>query len=176
MDTVTTTIRIVDMDTVRREHRGHWFDPGTLRFFRSRVARHAYESNDGRYRFFVSSEQHAYRDPYSYTLHRDPRLYSVRVQDTVTGAIDTVGTFQGYESRKAADNDARGYALDPADACSLIAAEGGSCPIHDAYHPAPTDGLAATTSKRDTLPHQYEHGVLGCRHCMYDREHAIHTV
>ena len=119
------TANTIDMYEVRRAHRGYWFSPDTLRFFRSRVGATAYESNDGRYRFFVSSEQFDYASP---------RLYTVRVQNTETGAIGTVGDFQGYESRRRADNDAQGYAADPSDACSLIASDGGSCPVHDEWH------------------------------------------
>jgi len=127
-------MRTVSMDQVRRDHRGHWFDPDTLRFFRSRVGDTAYESNDGRFRFFVSSERHEYRDPRTYELHRAPRLFTVRVQRVKGGDIGTVGDFQGYAARKNADNDARGYADDPADACSLIVGDGGSCEIHEEWH------------------------------------------
>lgn len=129
------TVRIVGMDDVRRKHSGHWFDADTMRFFRSRVGSKAYESNDGRYRFFVSSEQFEYNGSYreGYAYHSEPRFYSVRVQ-LPDGGIETVGEFQGYSSRKRADDAARGYALDPADACSLIAGDGGSCPIHEEWH------------------------------------------
>lgn len=126
----------VSMDEVRRKHTGHWFDKDTMRFFRSRVGSVAYESNDGAYRFFVSSEKHEYsggeREGYAY--HSEPRLYSVHVQRVADGSINTVGEFQGYRTRSAAENVAKGYALDPADACSLITGNGGRCPIHNKYH------------------------------------------
>jgi hypothetical protein len=132
---------MVSMDDVRRKHSGHWFDPDTLRFFRSRVGSTAHESEDRRYRFFVSSEQFRYTDPYTYREYRDARRYSVRVQGP-DGSIDTVGEFQGYSSSRAANNAAKGYALDPASACSLRTGDGGSCPIHDEWHGQPSTDAA----------------------------------
>lgn len=88
------------MSAVRRKHNGHWFDPDSMRFFRSRVGEVAYEAADGR-RYFVSSERFMpSRGPAA------PRNYTVRVQST-TGDIDTVGEFQGYATRRAADKEAQ---------------------------------------------------------------------
>lgn len=129
METMTS-VRTVDMDTVRRAHRGHWFDPGTLRFFGSRVGSVAYESTDGRFRFFVSSERYRSMMP----AWDGRRFYSVRVQRVESGDIDTVGEFGAYASRREANADAQAYAADPASACSLTVGDGGSCPIHDEWH------------------------------------------
>ena len=78
--------------TVQRRHNGHWFDADTMRFFSSRVSDTAYNDENG-HSYFVSSERDTYRN-------RQPkRLYTVRVQNTETGDIDTVGDFQGYSTR-----------------------------------------------------------------------------
>ena len=61
----------------------HWFEPGALRFFNSRVGCTVYAS-----RYFVSSEQ------FDYT---SPRLYTVRRAND-DGSIDTVGEFQAYRT------------------------------------------------------------------------------
>lgn len=76
----------------------YWFEAGTMRFFRSRVGAYAYATKDGRYAYFVSSEQFSWDSP---------RLYTVRVQDRATGQIDTVGEFQQYASRSGADKRAQ---------------------------------------------------------------------
>ena len=95
-------MQYLDIDTVRARHRGHWFDPGSMRFFRSRVAQTAYGTDDGSRAYFVSSEQ--FEDS---TRYRAPRRYTVRVIDLHTGDIDTVGEFQEYASRSGADAAAR---------------------------------------------------------------------
>jgi len=82
---------LIPMSRVIADHRGHWFDPDTMRFFGTRLTQHAYELTDGR-RLFVSSEQ----PPHG------PRRWSLRAQDPNTGKIDTVGEFCGYASRGAA--------------------------------------------------------------------------
>jgi len=78
----------------------HWFEPATMRFFDSRVARTAYVHADGR-AFFVSSEQFR-----GYTVPDGARRYSVRVVD-VDGDIGTVGKFQAFATRSAAVRVAR---------------------------------------------------------------------
>jgi len=85
----------VSMATIKRRTTGHWFDPGTMRFFSSRVGQTGWEGPGGTY--FVSSEQFD---------STSPRLYTVRRQKS-GGDIDTVGEFQGYTSRAAADARAR---------------------------------------------------------------------
>lgn len=79
--------RFWDMNEVRRANKDrghHWFEPSTLRFFRSRVGDTLYGG-----RYFVSSEQ--FDDGY-------PRLYTVR-EAMSDGSIETVGEFQEYETR-----------------------------------------------------------------------------
>jgi hypothetical protein len=92
----------VDMSEIRRAARGHWFDPSSMRFFRSRVGSTAYRTADGSRAYFVSSEQ--FEDGRGY---RADRRYTVRVIDLATGDIDTVGDFQAYASRSGADRAAQ---------------------------------------------------------------------
>lgn len=76
------------MYDVRRANRNighHWFDPSTIRCFRSRVSERLYAGA-----YFVSSE----RCPYV-------RRYTVR-EANADGSISTVGDFQQYRTRAAA--------------------------------------------------------------------------
>ena len=89
-----TVYRFWDMSEVRRanEDRGHYFfEPATLRFFRSRIGSTLYGG-----RFFVTSEQHV-----SPMFGADPRRYTVR-EAMPDGSIDTVGDFQAYADRRQA--------------------------------------------------------------------------
>jgi hypothetical protein len=65
----------------------HWFEPNTLRFFRSRVGHNVYGG-----RYFISSEQFSFDSE---------RLYSIRIAYE-DGRIDTIGEFQQYKTWKAA--------------------------------------------------------------------------
>ena len=72
------------MDDVKRASQAighHWFEPDTMRFFRSRIGRTLYGD-----RYFVSSEQ--FDDT-------TPRLYTIRTVNDC-GAIGTLGAFQAY--------------------------------------------------------------------------------
>ncbi len=78
------TVDIRDIERLNAEKGQHWFDAGTLRYFRSRYADTATVKDGGAY--FTSSE-------------RGPgmsRRYSVRRMDMETGAVDSVGNFQDY--------------------------------------------------------------------------------
>lgn len=103
MSNQTTSQR--DYQTVQEirdanEAAGHfWFSPHSMRFFGSRILSGVYGG-----RYFVTSEKR----PDS----SDPRLYSVRVVRE-SGAIDTVGKFQGYQSASAARAAARKLAKFP---------------------------------------------------------------
>lgn len=98
---------IEDMSVIKRRHEGHWFDPSSMRFFRSRVGSFGYTAGGKTY--FVSSEQ--FEDSRG---NRAGRLYTVRVQDHETGDIDTVGEFQQYASRSGADAAAQRMAKEVA--------------------------------------------------------------
>lgn len=79
----------------------HWFEPGSMRFFRSRVASVAYISADGTKAYFVSSEKRT-----GFRCEDGRRLYSVRVASLESGDVDTFpdhNAFQAYASRSGAD-------------------------------------------------------------------------
>ena len=69
----------------------HWFEPSTLRFFKSRVLSTVYGG-----RFFVSSEQGP----------NGVRAYSVR-EASEDGEISTVGEFQGWATATQAKREAK---------------------------------------------------------------------
>src|SRR5271166_1281025 len=97
----------IAIDTIIREYgpgQGrHWFDRDTMRFFKTRLPQGGYTSVDGKRVYFVTSEHGPHM----------PRKYSVRVWDRETRGIGTMGEFNSYTSRSAADRVARGYALMP---------------------------------------------------------------
>lgn len=74
----------------------HFFDPDTMRFFRSRMLRGVIGG-----RFFITSEQYVDSEG-----NADPRRYTVRVVDDA-GHVDTVGEFQAYATPAAARAAAR---------------------------------------------------------------------
>jgi hypothetical protein len=79
---------------IQRDNRAighHFFDPATMRFWRSRVHGNVYGG-----RFFVTSE----RPPYG------PRAYTVRAARP-DGGVDTVGDYGGYPTGDAAHRAAR---------------------------------------------------------------------
>jgi hypothetical protein len=104
-------MQYVDMDDIRHANRRaghHWFEPDTMRFFRSRVGSTAYGSDDGRQAWFVSSEQDAGPGLDDGRWRVLPRRYTVRrVALDNAGPIETVGTFQQYASWSGADRAAQ---------------------------------------------------------------------
>ena len=90
-DTVYRTMADVRSANAAAGH--HWFDPATLRFFRSRVGRTLYAG-----RYFITSEQMSPSyDRSTDTWHYFPRRWSIRIAND-DGSIDTVGEFDQYES------------------------------------------------------------------------------
>lgn len=89
-----------DLVLANRDAGNHWFEPDTMRFFRTRIC-------DGGMvhagRFFVTSEKNSGMG-YDY-----PRLYTVRVGHD-DGTIGTMGDFQQYASRTVAIAAAKRYA------------------------------------------------------------------
>jgi len=81
------TINIGGLELLNARKGRFWFSPDTLRFFRSRYSDTATKVDDKAY--FTSSE----RGPSGI------RKYSVRVCNMETGAIDTVGKFQDFDTR-----------------------------------------------------------------------------
>lgn len=87
------------LQDVRNAHTGHWFDASTLRFFSSRLPDPYTRLIGGRY--FVSSEQ--YRPLYGAP---EARMFTIR--EVMSDAkVETVGEFQGYSTRRAAERAAR---------------------------------------------------------------------
>ena len=82
---IATNDRFIDMYEVRQKNAQegfHWFEPDTMRFFRSRVGDTLYKG-----RYFVSSEQGP----------NMPRRWTVRVA-LPDGRIRDVGGFQRFSS------------------------------------------------------------------------------
>lgn len=78
------------MTDLQYAHRGHWFSPGAMRFFKSRLGSEVLPVADGW--LFTSSER--FDD-------NTPRLYTIRKMDQY-GEISEVGEFQQYPSSAAA--------------------------------------------------------------------------
>jgi hypothetical protein len=95
---MTTANRLRTLGDVRHRHSGHWFDADTMRFFRCRLPDDYTPLIGGRY--FISSEKHE-----TPGYPSGPRLYTIR-EAFSNGAVDTVGEFQGYETRRAAERAA----------------------------------------------------------------------
>lgn len=97
-------MRTID-DIKQAAYRGgsHWFDPGTMRFFASRVSSHVFIVDERR-TLFVSSEDSGIGG----------RRYSVRLavtgtdtresdgREILTFRVETLGDFQGYGKRETA--------------------------------------------------------------------------
>ena len=89
-----------DLVLANRDAGNYWFEPDTMRFFRTRICDGG-TMHGGR--FFVTSEKNT---GWGYDY---PRLYTVRVgNDDAT--IGTMGSFQQYASRSAAIAAAKRYA------------------------------------------------------------------
>ena len=78
---------IAAIKLANRSRGRHFFEPRTMRFFRSRIGRTVYGGS-----YFVTSEQFDDRTPRRYTIRRA----------SPDGAIDDVGGFQAYPSNAAA--------------------------------------------------------------------------
>ncbi len=85
-----------DVERYNSQRNYYFFYPETKRFFNSRIQ----TSPPYCGRVFVTSERMNWNSP---------RLYSVRVIHP-SGSIETVGTFQGFTTRKSAHDYAKAYA------------------------------------------------------------------
>ena len=99
---MTTYYSISD---IRREHNGKWFDPSSMRFFRSRVGENVYQGLGGVY--FVSSEQFVNLS----AGHVAARKYTVRQYRPDADQIKTVGEFNVL-SKSQAHRLAKQYAIE----------------------------------------------------------------
>lgn len=75
----------------------HFFEPGTLRFFSSRIGEEFLPCYAAKASYFVTSEQRK-----GFGLPDAPRRYTVRLIDWYTGRVSSLGEFQAYETRSAA--------------------------------------------------------------------------
>lgn len=91
------------IEDLRKGHKGHFFDPDTMKFFKSRVHGTTYEGPGGTH--FVTSEQTP-----SWGGGAGRRRYSVRRVDPETGSIRKAGEFLGYKTRAQAHGAARAAA------------------------------------------------------------------
>lgn len=80
---------IQDIINANYKNGGHFFDPESMRFFRSKV----YDDVIGG-RCFITSEQDISYYP---IYHKEPREYTLRSSDE-EGNIDTIGEFGQYSS------------------------------------------------------------------------------
>lgn len=88
-------------DHAERVCKSHYFEPGTMRFFRSRIGSTVFPSQRQGATYFTTSE----KGP------NERRLYSVR---RIKGcSIDTMGEFQAYRTQAAATSAARRMANNP---------------------------------------------------------------
>lgn len=97
-------MRTIPMSDVRaryldRPNPGHWFDRGSIRFFRTVLPRTAYEARNGTV-YFATAE----------TGPDNVQRFSVRCLSRDGASIRTIGPFQGYASRAEANRDARLFA------------------------------------------------------------------
>ncbi len=89
------TFDINDIKSANRVRGLHFFDPSTLRFFRSRVHPQVYQGPGGVY--FVTSEQFVSSKGWA-----DKREFTIRQFHPETGRCDTFGGFQAFASRSGA--------------------------------------------------------------------------
>ena len=96
------------LEEIKARHKatgGHWFDPGALRFFSSRLSSKVFPVDGGA--LFITSEQ--FQGMYlagGRYVKSEPRRYSIRFCSD-GGEIETVGTFQEYRSLTAARHAAK---------------------------------------------------------------------
>ncbi len=131
MNATTKLWTINDIKTAMRVRGSHWFDPDTMRFFKTRVLETVYQGEGGIY--FVTSE----RGPHG------PRKFTVRQFNPDTADISTVGDFNEL-SKHCAIRDAKQAAGIDRDEVS------------DEFKPVTEleqfrDDIAAHTGKRPSL-------------------------
>jgi len=91
----TRFVPMADVKSASLAAGSHWFEPGSMRFFRTRLPLLGKMDDAGRV-WFVSSE----------APRGGSRKYSVRVFIPQTGAVETHGTFHSYPSSRAAQRAA----------------------------------------------------------------------
>lgn len=110
------------MATIRRAYAPgegrHWFDAGSMNFFRSRLPRLGYRAAYGDAYYFVSSEQCGWDGERRYTVRE-----MKRDSDAEAYSIDSRGGFQAYATREQADACAYAYAMTSGAPAARLAAE-----------------------------------------------------
>lgn len=92
---------VSDLAAANRAAGGHWFDPESKRFFRSRIAPGLYKGQ--RLIWFVSSEKSGWEDS-------SPRKFTVRVFDPTAAGVDSVGELFAHRDLSSARAAARSLA------------------------------------------------------------------
>jgi len=95
---MTTQLKYESICNVKYKAKGHFFDAGTMRFFKSKAYETVYCGKLNWY--FVTSEKN---DGYK-------RLFTVRALDLTTLSIETIGEFQLYNTQLQAEKAAKRYA------------------------------------------------------------------
>lgn len=92
-----TTVPMTDVKHCAKACGSHFFDPGAMRFFASRLPREAYADGRGG-AYFVTSEKFEGRG----RVPDGARLFSIRHFSAQKCSIDTLGKFQQHRSLAAA--------------------------------------------------------------------------
>lgn len=120
--TATTARPIRDADELVRRHRGHFFDPATMRGFGSRLLDVVCPAAGGGRSYFVTSERDRFDSAWG-----GQRRYTVRAMSWATGDIDEpdADAFGAYTSRARAVTRARTAARE-----DTVGAAGLPCPLY----------------------------------------------
>ena len=91
MRTSVATVQMSNVKAAANAAGSHWFDPGAMRFFRTRLPLNGLADSKGRV-WFVTSE----------APRNGPRKFSVRVFIPQSGRVLTHGEFRSYSTRSIA--------------------------------------------------------------------------
>lgn len=100
-------LKYYDIEDVKRNTTGYFFNKDTMSFFNSRVGEDVYRGHN--FVYFVTSEKNGYNAP---------RFYTVRRFNCETRGIETVGNFQAYKSRNGAHKQAERMAKEQIELAS----------------------------------------------------------
>ena len=92
-------VEYVSVDSIKRAAQrsgSHWFDPGAMRFFNSRLTEWGYRKAGTNVTYFVTSER------YNSSTPRGDTVRKAVFGNGDDFDIDTVGEFRGYKSAAAA--------------------------------------------------------------------------
>lgn len=92
-------IRIEEVKEANRKHGFYYFSRDAMQFFSSRVSDRAYKV--GTKAYFITSEKNKHSIRGGHT-DANPRKWSIRVIDLITGRVNTVGQFQEFNSKREA--------------------------------------------------------------------------